>query len=177
MPEDGGLIGQTLIGLKPVNAWVHTYTKPQTSSTQSRGLGWRIHESVEDTKLSTNKQHTLSLQYFSWCSRTLPGLCSTLHPNSHVNSPESLRSKSLRSDNRSLSHVHVHLLLLLLSAFSWPGASDPAPCSCHPHPHTPVTPIPTLLSPLSHVPPPYTPYARARTHTHTHTRPRRPRVH
>jgi hypothetical protein len=26
---------------------------------QSRGLGWRIHESVEDTKLSTNKQHTL----------------------------------------------------------------------------------------------------------------------
>ncbi len=26
----------------------------------SRGLGWRIHESVEDTKLSTNKQHTLS---------------------------------------------------------------------------------------------------------------------
>jgi len=26
----------------------------------SRGLGWRIHGSVEDTKLSTNKQHTLS---------------------------------------------------------------------------------------------------------------------
>jgi len=24
------------------------------------GLGWRIHESVEDTKLSTNKQHSLS---------------------------------------------------------------------------------------------------------------------
>jgi hypothetical protein len=40
---------------------VHTYTKPQTSSTRSRGLGQRIHESVEDTKLSTNKQHTLSL--------------------------------------------------------------------------------------------------------------------
>ena len=61
MPEDGGLINQALIGLKPVNACVHTYTKPQTSSTQSRGLGWRIHESVEDTKLSTNKQHSLSL--------------------------------------------------------------------------------------------------------------------
>jgi len=60
VPEDGGLIDQALIGLKPVNAWVHTYTKPQTSSTRSRGLGWRIHESVEDTKLSTNKQHTLS---------------------------------------------------------------------------------------------------------------------
>jgi hypothetical protein len=26
----------------------------------SRGLGWRIHESVEDTKLSTNKQLSLS---------------------------------------------------------------------------------------------------------------------
>ena len=60
MPEDGGLIGQALIGLKPVNAWVHTYTKPQISSTRSRSLGWRIHESVEDTKLSTNKQNTLS---------------------------------------------------------------------------------------------------------------------
>ena len=63
MPEDGGLIGQALIGLKPVNAWVHTYTKSQTPSTRSRGLGWRIHESVEDTKLSTNKQHSLSTAY------------------------------------------------------------------------------------------------------------------
>jgi hypothetical protein len=27
----------------------------------SRGLGWRIYGSVEDTKLSTNKQHSLSL--------------------------------------------------------------------------------------------------------------------
>jgi hypothetical protein len=27
----------------------------------SRGLGWQIHGSVEDTKLSTNKQHTLSM--------------------------------------------------------------------------------------------------------------------
>ncbi len=25
----------------------------------NRGLGWRIHDSVEDTKLSTNKQHSL----------------------------------------------------------------------------------------------------------------------
>jgi hypothetical protein len=30
------------------------------SSTWSRGLGWRMHESGEDTKLSTNKQHTLA---------------------------------------------------------------------------------------------------------------------
>ena len=43
-----------------MNACVHTYTKPQTSSTRSRGLGWRVHGSVEDTKLSTNKQHSLS---------------------------------------------------------------------------------------------------------------------
>ena len=43
-----------------MNACVHTYTKPQTSSTRSRGSGWRIHGSVEDTKLSTNKQHSLS---------------------------------------------------------------------------------------------------------------------
>ena len=47
-----------------MNACVHTYTKPQTSSTRSRGLGWRIHESVEDTKLSTNKQHSLSPRHF-----------------------------------------------------------------------------------------------------------------
>ena len=45
---------------KPVNACVHTYTKSQTPNTRRRGPGWRIHGSVEDTKLSSNKQHTLS---------------------------------------------------------------------------------------------------------------------
>ena len=45
---------------KPVNACGHTYMEPQTSNTRSRGLGRRIHGSVEDTKLSTNKQHCLS---------------------------------------------------------------------------------------------------------------------
>ena len=44
-----------------MNACVHTYTKQQTSSTRSRGPGWRMHGSVEDTKLSTNKQLSLSL--------------------------------------------------------------------------------------------------------------------
>jgi hypothetical protein len=44
---------------KPMNACVHTYTKSQTPSTRRRGPGWRIHGSVEDTKLSTNKQHSL----------------------------------------------------------------------------------------------------------------------
>ena len=76
MPEDGGLIGQALIGLKPVNAWVHTYTKPRTSSTRSRGLGWRIHESVEDTKLSTHKQHSLSVSSsfpIKFCSFVVSG--------------------------------------------------------------------------------------------------------
>jgi hypothetical protein len=39
-----------------------TRTRPRTMArlTRSRGLGWRIHGSVEDTKLSTNKQHSLS---------------------------------------------------------------------------------------------------------------------
>jgi hypothetical protein len=32
----------------------------QTSNTQPRGLGWRIHCGVKVTELSTNKQHTLS---------------------------------------------------------------------------------------------------------------------
>jgi len=43
-----------------VNACGHTCTEPQTSSTLSLGLGRRIHGSVKDTKLSTNKQHSLS---------------------------------------------------------------------------------------------------------------------
>jgi hypothetical protein len=55
-----------------VNACVHTFTKPQTSSTRSRGLGRRIHGSVEDTKLSTNKQHSLSLLA---CRRALSRPC------------------------------------------------------------------------------------------------------
>ena len=52
---------------KPMNACVHTYTKSHTPSTRRRGPGWRIHGSVEDTKLSTNKQHTLStVQHNRW---------------------------------------------------------------------------------------------------------------
>jgi hypothetical protein len=53
-----------------MNACVHTYTKSQTPSTRRRGPGWRIHGSVEDTKLSTNKQHSLSAQ-----TRRTPTLC------------------------------------------------------------------------------------------------------
>jgi hypothetical protein len=64
-----------------MNACVHTDTKPQISSTLSRGLGWRIHGSVEDTKLSTNKQHTLP---FDQWDQALPHLCFGLntHPSS-----------------------------------------------------------------------------------------------
>jgi hypothetical protein len=46
-----------------MNACVHTHTNSQTPSTRRRGPGWRIHGSVEDTKLSTNKQHSLSLEW------------------------------------------------------------------------------------------------------------------
>ena len=39
-----------------------------------RGLGWRIHGSVEDTKLSTNKQHSL-------LSHSAPLVCGAcVHP-------------------------------------------------------------------------------------------------
>jgi len=86
VPEDGGLINQAIIGLKPVNACGHTYTKPQTSSTRSRGLGWRIHESVEDTKLSTNKQHTLSVAFYSKHNRLLLSLF-TVNPAAIVTGP------------------------------------------------------------------------------------------
>jgi len=34
--------------------------QPRARDAGNKILGWRIHESVEDTKLSTNKQHTLS---------------------------------------------------------------------------------------------------------------------
>ena len=58
--SEEALLSRSSKAKKPMNACVHTYTKSQTPSTRSRGLGWRIHGSVEDTKLSTNKQHTLS---------------------------------------------------------------------------------------------------------------------
>ena len=34
----------------------------RTELIPSRSLGWRIHESVEDTKLSTNKQHSVQFR-------------------------------------------------------------------------------------------------------------------
>jgi hypothetical protein len=46
--------------------------------THSRGLGWRIHGSVEDTKLSTNKQHTHTLSL---------SLSLSLHTHTHTHTP------------------------------------------------------------------------------------------
>ena len=83
-----------------MNAWVHTYTKPQTSSTRSRGLGWRIHESVEDTKLSTNKQHSLS---HSW--QGTPAHCS---------SGEQTAAESWQTvhESQRASYVESHTMLV-----------------------------------------------------------------
>ena len=61
VPEEA-LLTRSSKAKNPMNACVHTYTKSQTPSTRRRGPGWRIHGSVEDTKLSTNKQHTHSLR-------------------------------------------------------------------------------------------------------------------
>ena len=38
---------------------IPSYVHQEGSHHMSRGRGWRIHGSVEDTKLSTNKQHSL----------------------------------------------------------------------------------------------------------------------
>jgi len=113
VPEDGGLIGQALIGLKPMNAWVHTYTKPQTSSTRSRGLAWQMHESVEDTKLSTNKQHslcTLFIQIQPWDKRNsrLPFSVVALIKRSDVNGLESCTHGTAPSSVGEVSTAHIH---------------------------------------------------------------------
>jgi hypothetical protein len=59
--SEEALLSRSSKAKKLMNACVHTYTKSQTPSTRRRGPGWRIHGSAEDIKLSTNKQHTLSL--------------------------------------------------------------------------------------------------------------------
>ena len=58
--SEEALLTRSSKAMKPMNACGHTYTKSQTPSTRRRGPGWRIHGSVEDTKSSTNKQHSLS---------------------------------------------------------------------------------------------------------------------
>jgi hypothetical protein len=80
-----------------MNACVHTYTKSQTPSTRRRGPGWRIRGSVEDSKLSTNKQHTLSARSVATgrCSTALT--CGTTCPKTE---PES----SSRTAGRRVEH-------------------------------------------------------------------------
>ena len=61
--SEEALLTRSSKAMKPMNACGHTYTKSQTPSTRRRGPGWRIHGSVEDTELSTNKQHSLNEAY------------------------------------------------------------------------------------------------------------------
>jgi len=85
-----------------VNACVHTYTKPKTSSTRSRGLGWRIHGSVEDTKLSTNKQHSLM-----WKPGT-PRLTSKV--SALVQKRPTIEAKETYGTSKLTSHTHASRL-------------------------------------------------------------------
>jgi hypothetical protein len=54
------------------------------SSRHNNGLGRRIHGSVEDTKLSTNKQHTLSLSALSYLLADYALSGAALTPLQHV---------------------------------------------------------------------------------------------
>jgi hypothetical protein len=69
----------------------------------SRGLGRRIHGSVEDTKLSTNKQHTLSLKLH----KPMPPPCA-LSPATHLPIPTE-RFKLIYRRRRRISLKRVKL--------------------------------------------------------------------
>ncbi len=59
--EPAGVAGASATGRKGTGRSEKAKdTKSHTPSTRIRGPGWRIHGGVEDTKLSTNKQHSLS---------------------------------------------------------------------------------------------------------------------
>ena len=100
---------------KPMNACVHTYTKSQTPSTRRRGPGWRIHGSVEDTKLSTNKQHTLSGT--RWCNcldchefSSPPFLCFRPHPRMPMQLSFRPRPRNAAAGARALCAPHSQQL-------------------------------------------------------------------
>jgi hypothetical protein len=61
-------------GLKSPRISEHTFTHKHThtSCTTSRGSGWRIHCGVKVTELSTNKQHTHSLDKSRACNVEVP---------------------------------------------------------------------------------------------------------
>ena len=56
-----------------------------------RGLGWRMHGSVEDTKLSTNKQHALSA--LRSLTHTAPSHHKLTHQNVSHPKPKTLNPK------------------------------------------------------------------------------------
>ena len=86
----------------------------------SRGLGWRMHGSVEDTKLSTNKQHSLSNEFVgvevNACMRLVHflivqglGLTKDWNVKKHDNA-----SKISSIHLRNLSHMSLGLLSVFL---------------------------------------------------------------
>ena len=99
--------------MKPMNACVHTYKKSQTSSTRRRVPGWRIHGSVEDTKSSTNKQHTLSTRneedqrkFELMCRRQKQA--AILHESYRHRNPTSL-VKDLKAAGIPIKHLQRYL--------------------------------------------------------------------
>ena len=80
----------------------HTHTHTSCLYTRRRGPGWRIHGSVEDTKLSSNKQHSLSRVH------------THTHTHAHTHTLPHLRNltcahllKSQCPSIHTLSHTHV----------------------------------------------------------------------
>jgi len=102
---------------KPMNACVHTYTKSQTPSTRRRGPGWRIHGSVEDTKLSTNKQHTLSQESRDHAKGASPP---SPRPFTQKHTPPA----------RTCTHTSAHIRICVWSQGTREGSITP------PHTHT-----------------------------------------
>ncbi len=82
----------------------------------SRGLGRRINGSVEDTKLSTNKQHTLSLSVCVTRARVI---------NAHIHTLACTYT-------RTRTHIHTQLT-------DTPYESTYEGACAHLHPHTHVT--------------------------------------
>ena len=105
---------------------MHTYTKPQTSSMRSRCLGWRIHGSVEDTKLSTNKQHTLS-----------PGLRTRITGQVRVRVMQAGQTRSCGARTHTHKHPHTEM----------PAVGSHATCAAEvPYPPAPPPPRPFFVT-------------------------------
>ncbi len=115
---------------------------------KSRGLGWRIHESVEDTKLSTNKQHTLSSS-LSVCVTAGRGILSaarTTQTSSSAISTWPERATSCLQAKDSVVFSFYFLLHKRAKPIHPPYIHPSAHLSTHSsHPtHPPIPPQPTL---------------------------------